>query len=193
MLDNVTILKKPEFISWDTIHSILLSAHNDKNKEGGMQVTANYLGNELKEKVGNGECFVAMIDGEVIGTGSVSIREHNFWFSKGRLAYFLFDAILPKYQGLGIYSKIDLEREKFVKSLGINVIYTHTSYSNKKMQKIKKNFGYQLVRFSAFSNTNYYSVTLAKWLNKCPFPKWYCFLHYYYSMFRVKLRHRDRG
>ena len=119
----------------------------------------------MKEKVGNGECFVAMIDGEVIGTGSVSIREHNFWFSKGRLAYFLFDAILPKYQGLGIYSKIDLEREKFVKSLGINVIYTHTSYSNKKMQKIKKNFGYQLVRFSAFSNTNYYSVTLAKWLN----------------------------
>ena len=45
MLDNVTILKKPELISWDTIHSILLSAHNDKNKEGGMQVTANYLGN----------------------------------------------------------------------------------------------------------------------------------------------------
>ena len=192
MIDSVTILKKPEHISWDIIHTLLLTAHSDKNKEGGMQVTANYSGNELKEKIGNGECFVAMIGGEVIGTGSVSIRECNFWFSKGRIAYFLFDAILPKYQGLGIYSQIDVAREEFVNSLGINVIYTHTSYSNKKMQIIKKKSGYRLVVFSAFRSTNYFSVTLAKWLNKCPYPKWYCYLHYYSSMFRVKLHYKDR-
>lgn len=185
MKHQVIVVEKASEISWDAIHEILLAAHNDKNKDGGAQATAFLTGEELKEKVGDGKCFVALMDGKMVGTGSVSIRERNYWYSRGKIAYYCFGAILPDYQGLGIYSKLDKARDEYVKKLGLNLIYTHTSSSNKKMQEIKKKQGYRLVGFSAFKSTNYYSVTLAKWIEGCPYSKWHCYLRYYYAMLRV--------
>lgn len=192
MKNQVTVIEKPSEISWGTIHEILFAAHSNKNKDGGAQVTANLTGDELKEKVGDGKCFVALVDGKVVGTASVTIRKRNFWFHKGEIAYYCFDAILPDYQGLGLYSKLGAARDEFVRESGLNVIYTHTSYSNKKMQEIKRMQGYRLVGFHAFKDTNYFSVTLAKWLAGRAKPKWYCVLMYYYYMVRMKLRFRDR-
>lgn len=185
MKQQVIVVEKPLEFSWDAIHEILFAAHSDKNKDGGAQITAYLTGKELKEKVGDGKCFVALMDGKLVGTGSVSIRERNYWYSQGKIAYYCFDAILPDFQGHGIYSKIDTARDEFVRQLGLNVIYTHTSSRNKKMQEIKMKQGYRLVGFSAFKSTNYYSITLAKWIDGCPYSKWHCSLRYYYAMLRV--------
>ena len=192
MKKEVQVIEKPAEISWDSIHEILLAAHSDKNKVGGAQTSAYLSGDELEKEVGNGKCFIALVDNKIVGTASVNIRERNFWYHKGMIAYYCFDAVIPDCQGLGIYSKLDAARDEFVKMSGVNVIYIHTSYSNKKMQEIKRKQGYRLVGFHAFKDTNYYSVTLAKWLDGCPFPKCYCALRYYYYMVRMKLRYRDR-
>ena len=190
--NNSKIVEKPLNVSWEVIHDILQVAHCDKNKEGGVQITARYSGVELKEKVGKGKCFVALLDDKVVGTCSVSIREREFWFGKGCMAYYMFDAVLPSYQGYGIYSKLEEARDKYIISKEINLIYTYTSYHNKKMHKIKKHAGFRLVGFFASQKTDYYSVILAKWIGGCPFPKWYCHFRYVYSMIRVRLHNRNR-
>lgn len=191
-MGEVRIVEKPSEISWDAIHEILLAAHSDQNKDGGTQTSAYLTGEELKERVGDGKCFIALLNDKVVGTASVNIRERNFWYNKGKIAYYCFDAIIPDYQGLGIYSMLDAVRDEFVRASEINVIYTSTSYRNKKMQDIKRRQGYRLVGFHAFKDTNYYSVTFARWLNGCPFSTWYIGLRYIITMVRVKLRNRDR-
>jgi len=190
MKHQVIVIEKPSEISWDVIHKILLAAHSDKNKDGGAQVTAYLTGDELKEKVGDGKCFVALMDGKLVGTASVTIREQNFWYHKGKIAYYGFGAILPEYQGFGIYSKLDAARDEYVKNSGIDAIYTHTSFRNKKMQEIKRKQGYRLVNFFASTKTDYYSVTLAKWIGNWPFPAWYCLFRFYLKKIYIRVRVR---
>lgn len=192
-MNNIRIIEKPSNISWNVIHEILLAAHSDKNKEGGAQATAFLTGEQLMERVGKqGKCFIALVDSKVVGTASVSLRDKKFWFHKGRIAYYCFAAILPDWQGRGIFSKLNKARDVYVKDLGVNVIYIHTSHQNKKMQNICKKHGYRLVGFHAFKETDYFSVTLAKWTKGYGKSKLHCFLRYFYYMIRVRLYHRDR-
>lgn len=187
---QIEIMEKPQWVSWDEIHSVLYAAHSDKKKDGGIQITANYSGEELKKKVGNGMCFVATIDGRIVGTASVIIRRTNLWFNKGESAYYMLDAVLPAYQGLRIYSSLNEARDNYVNDKGIRVIYTYTAHNNKKMKCIKIKQGYRLVAFSVSSKTEYYSVIMARWLSECPFPRWYCSLRYLVSMLSVVLKYK---
>lgn len=187
---GVVVIEKPEWVLWDSIHQILYTAHSDKKKSGGLQVTASYTGEELQEKLSGGKCFVAIDDTRVIGTASVVIKKTNRWFCKGLSAYYMLDAVLPEYQGRGVYTLLDAARDEYVNQKGISVIYMHTSERNKKMQAIKEKQGYRLVALSVSSKTDYYSVIMVRWLNECPFSKFYCRLRYTLSRLYIKTKYK---
>lgn len=85
MKKEVQVIEKPAEISWDSIHEILLAAHSDKNKVGDAQTSAYLSGDELEKVVGDGKCFIALVDNKIAGTASVNIRERNFWYNRGEL------------------------------------------------------------------------------------------------------------
>ena len=187
---DVVIKEKPIEVSWDEIRRVIYMAHTDSSKQGDIQISANLSSEEIKEKVGNGVCYVAIYNGQVVGTCSVVLRMKRTWFYKGIAAYYLLDAVLPEFQGLGIYSRLDEKRNYFARCNGVNMVYMYTSESNYKVQHIREKQGFRLMSFYVSPKTDYYSVLMAKWLSDCPFPKWYCRLRYILSKMYVKIRFR---
>lgn len=190
---NIIIIEKPEEIGWDAIHSIIFASHTSAHKDGGVQATAFYSGEELRHKIGGGKCFVALDEGVAIGTCSLVIKEIHAWFYSGEVAYYMWDAVLPSYQGTGVYSQLDEARDQYIRERNVKVIITRTSERNRKMQRIRMRKGYRKVSFAATTQTNYYSVLLARWVDECPFPLWYCFLRYKLIEIKTRLLYKEGG
>ena len=187
---NVVVVAKPEWVSWDTISNVLHKAHIHNKENGFIQNTVKITGEEIEKKVRSGQCFVAMDGDNVVGTLSVAHKNKKAWFFHGRALYYMLLGILPEYQGKGIYSKLIAAREEYTKANYFEVTYMYTAEKNLKMQQLAQKEGFRLVSYSVFPKTDYYSVELAKWHGKCPFPEWYCNMRFQMSKFFMKLRYK---
>lgn len=186
----IRICEKPSDVSWDAISNVLHKAHIQNEENGFVQNTVKITGEEIEKKVSSGQCFVAMDGDNVVGTLSVAHKNKNAWFCKGRALYYMLLGILPEYQGKGIYSKLIAAREEYAKANHFEVTYMYTAEKNLKMQQLAQKEGFRLVSYSVFPKTDYYSVELAKWQGKCPFPDWYCNMRFQMSKYFIKLRYK---
>ena len=84
-MEKIVVMPKPDWISWDDIHQLLLSAHKKNIDKGIVMGTSQLSGLELEKRVGElGRCFVALADDTLVGTTSVG-------FFKGRSQALLSD------------------------------------------------------------------------------------------------------
>lgn len=187
---DIIVIEKPDSISWDEIHNVIYRSHENNRSKGLFQATAEISGEEIREKIGNGKCFVAMDGEKVVGTCSVETRQPKKWFVKGKAAYYMFAGVIPEYQGKGIYSLLDGKRDKYVEDNGIDVIYMNTPEGNLRVQEQKIAKGYYLAGFFAPKNTDYYSVTLVKW--KSAPPLWYIKFRFRFSKMKTLIRYRRK-
>ena len=143
---------------------------------------------ELKEKLKDGCCFVA-IDGErVVGTCSVLFFKSNQWWAKGKdVANPCLDAIIPDYKGTDVYFGLNEIRRQYINKKGIRIIQFSTHENNKVDTKISLRKGAKFVRFCSFADTNHYSVVMVNWLDGCPFSDRYCDFRFKLSKFLTKL------
>lgn len=177
MNENVTIVEKSSNISWDTIHDVLLKAHQYNREKGIIMGHQRLSGNEIKELLGNeGRMFVALSNDCVVGTAAVKPKETSFWFGRSVFAYLCFDGIIPEYTGKGIYKCFNNKRENYAKSLGIDKLMLNTHPLNKRVIDVSLRSGYRLVRYSKFDVYSY--VYLVKWLNGCPYSDLRCRYEY---------------
>ena len=110
---EIKVLSKPEWVSWDDIHELLIAAHK-KNIEKGMSMRIPQMSpEELKTKLGeDGRCYVALANDKLVGTTSVRFYQGRSWYDKGQLvAHSMLSAILPKYQGIGITEDLNELRD----------------------------------------------------------------------------------
>lgn len=187
---DIIVIEKPDSISWDEIHRVLYRSHETNRSKGIFQATAVISGEEIRAKIGNGKCFVALDGKKVVGTCSVKIRQSKKWFVRGKAAYYMFAGVIPEYQGKRIYSLLDEKRDKYVEDNGIDVIYMNTPEGNLRVQEQKIAKGYYLAGFFAPKNTDYYSVTLVKW--KSAPPLWYIKCRFYFSKIITLIRYRRK-
>ena len=194
-MDNaIQIIVKPDWISWEEIHKLLLKAHQENISQGMIMRTVNMSGEELKERVGDGICFVAVNEeNKLIGTGSVVFKNINTWFKKGKSGKLMLGAVLPEYQGRGVYSKLLSKRIEYTYHNGVDTVLMDTAEHNKKMQDILIKRGFQYVGCFASIHSKHYSVIMAKWFNQCPFSKNYCKCKFHLSMLKLKIRYKKGG
>jgi GNAT superfamily N-acetyltransferase len=190
--DNIRIIEKPDFVSWDDIHEVLWEAHAE-NRENGINMPFPALpGEKIREKIegGHGKMFVAMLDDRVVGTGAILIENKSFWWGENTYAYCCFGSVLPEFRGHGIYKEIELRQEEETKANGLEIMLFETHERNKRMLTISKKNGYKAIEFIVF---DYYNIAMAKWLNGCPYSDWYlaCRFHVY-KLYR-KLRYKPGG
>lgn len=186
---KIEILEKPERVSWDDIHDVLWKSHAQNREKGINMALPSLPGEKIKEKVeGQGKMLVALCDGKVVGTAAIKTKQPNLWCGKGNYAYCCFASVLPEYNGLGIFKKLDLKREELAKSMGLNRMLGDTNENNKHRLDIARKAGYIFVDISVWKD--HYNVVMVKWLNGCPYPNWYCkmqfFIHKWYKKFRFK-------
>lgn len=160
-------MPKPEWISWGELAECQQKAHESNLAVGINMQCATYTSEQLYDAVKTGTTLVALNSRkELMGMLSVVIRDVNRWWHRGKAAYICYVAVAPEYQGNGVYKALAEKANEVIKAQDIFVEYLNTHERNVQAIKAYKKEGYQKVRFSPGSGTDYYSVEMVKWLGK---------------------------
>lgn len=169
-------MEKPEWVSWEDVCECIHEANTVNDKKGFHMLFSDIKPEELEESIkkNNGKCFVALCDNKVVGTCSYKINNVNRWYLHGNAIYYCFDGIRPQYRGTDVYFGLCDLRDKFVKETGVKIYQLHTAEQNKIIRKMNLIYGYKHVVFRPTAKrAKYYSVTMVKWEDGCPFPDWF--------------------
>lgn len=177
-------MEKPDWVSWEEICECIRKANVVNDKKGFHMMFADIKPNELEKELKNGKCFVALYNNKVIGTTSYTIRKLRKWYVWGNVIYHSFEGILPEYRGTDVYFRLCELKDRYVRETGIRIYQFHTAEQNKTVIKINKIYGFKLVQLNpTMKGADYYSVTMVRWDDGCPFPDW--FLKYMYSLSKI--------
>lgn len=186
---DIQIIEKPDWVTWEEIKQCLMDAHAT-NRAKGINMTHYQWPAEKIEALlgGNGIMLVALDGDKLIGTAAIADKIGKRWYAIGHYAYICFDGIIPKYTGKGIFKLLDSERERVAQQLGYNILLFDTHAKNMHRQKIALRKGYRYVRFFLANSKDHYSVVMVKWLNGCPYSRFYCCWRYLLSKVKTILR-----
>lgn len=180
-------MEKPDWVSWQQVCDCIRDANVVNDKKGFHMLFSEISPDEIKADLKEGKCFVALCGEKVVGTLSYKIRNLKKWYVWGKVIYYSYDGILPEYQGTDVYFGLSDLRDKYVRKSGIRNFQFHTAENNKSVIKINKIYGYKLVVFKPTGKgADYYSVTMVKWEDGCPFPDWFLNFMFKLSKFITK-------
>lgn len=171
-MDEIKVMEKPEWISWDDIHELLLAAHKKNIAKGMTMQMAQTPAEELEKTLGDrGKCFIALCGDKLVGSTSVSFFTGRSWYNKGQLvAHSMLSAILPKYQGIGITDDLNKLRDAYIHEMGAKIIHGDTAEDNIIVRMNAKRNGFIEVSYYA-PQSDHYSVNFVKWFEGCPFSQ----------------------
>lgn len=169
-MSEIQFMEKPDWVSWEDVCDCIHKANTVNDKKGFHMLFADITPDELKDKLKDGKCFVALHNNKVVGTTSFIIRDLRKWYLRGKAIYYCYDGILPNYRGTDVYFGLSDIRDKYVRESGVKNHQFHTAEHNKSVIKINKIYGYKLVLLKPTGKgADYYSVTMVRWDNGCPF------------------------
>lgn len=183
-MGDIQYLEKPDWISWSEVCNCIHAACAVNDKNGFHMHFSDIKPEELENELRDGKCFVALHNKNVVGTASYKIRKLRKWYVWGNVIYHCNDGILPSYRGTDVYFGLKELRKNEEKNTGIRIFQFHTAEKNKTVIKINLRYGYKLVLFRPNKKgSNYYSVTMVKWEDGCPWPDW--FLNFMFKVSRT--------
>ena len=187
-MKEIVIIEKPDSVSWEEIRNTLIEAHRENLKNGLVVRSTMLTSEQLREQVGDGQCFLAYDGDELVGVSAVRIKQCNQWFCHGKVAHFLLDSVIIDYQGRGIYSLLQKARYSYVEEKGITIITTNTAENNKRMVSLLPKLGFHRAAMFHAIDTDHYSITWVKWLSEepCKYIRW---IRYGESLVKSKVRY----
>lgn len=190
-MDEIKIMEKPEWISWDDIHLLLLEAHKKNIEKGLIMNYPQMPGEEIRKKLGDdGMCWVAFCGNKLVGTTSVTFLQGKSWWDKDKkVAHGCFTGILKEYQGIGIMEGFNMKYREYILKKKVYITEGDTAENNHIMRRLLEKGGHKTVSFYAPSS-NHYNVRMAKWLNGCPFSDKYIERRFKIARFLTKLQYQ---
>ena len=190
-MEDIKVMPKPDWVSWDDIHELLYAAHAKNREKGITMYNAIMSGDELKKKVGDGLCVVALDGDKLVGVTAVEMKQKRKWYLQGKkVAHKMLSAILPSYQGIGIREDMDILIWKWIKNSDVEVVWGGTAENNTIVRKIVRKNGFVEVDYIAPVKADYYSVVFVKWMKGCPYSSQYCNFRFKWSRFWTRLRYK---
>jgi len=189
-MEEIKIMEKPEWISWDDIHELLLAAHKKNIEKGILFRNVQMSGDEIGEKIGEeGCCWVALCGDKLVGTTSVKYYQGKSWWNHGKkVAHGCFTGILKDYQGIGIREDFDEKFREHIKRMGADIVDGNTAETNYVVLKIARKNGCKFVSYYAESRFN--SIQFAKWLKGCPYSDKYIEMRFFISKMLTKIQYK---
>ena len=186
---DIIIIEKPDTVTYEEIHEILYSAHEENRLQGIWMNSARISADTIKERIGEtGKCFLAMDGENIAGTVSVSQKSSKRWYKKGTVAILKFLGVVPAYKGKGVATLLMQQVEQYAIEHGLDVIELDTAETNKHAIEVYKKKNYHLVSYFSAPSVKHYSVVMAKWLKQCPYSKNYMKMKYHMRKFYIRLR-----
>lgn len=177
MDSSIQVLVKPDWISWDDVHQVLVKAHA-LNRANGIQMRKPSLpGDIISKEIGDDGVMLVAIDGtKVVGTAAIVPKNGSSWYNKGLYGYLCFASVLPDYGGKGVYRRLCEEREKIARAKGIQGLLFDTHHRNEHVIRINEKYGFK--RVSVKNCSDHWNIVMFKWIDGCPFSEWRCTYEY---------------
>lgn len=187
MRESIQIIEKPDWISWDTIHEVLIQAHAENRSRGINMRKPSLPGEEIKKEIGDEGVFLVALDGnKVIGTAALLKNENSAWYNKGPYGYLCFGALLPEYRGKGIYKQLCQKREEAARNMGLDKLYFDTHHNNHHVIEINQSQGFKYVDVKGLKD--HWNVVLFKWLDNCPYSDFRCAFEFSIRKLRMQIK-----
>lgn len=192
-METITIIEKPDSISFDSIHDLLQAAHEVNRDKGFSISSAKLSGEELETKITeNGKCFVAMYGDEIAGTCSVRFYDSDKWYSKGKTAEYMLIGILPTYQGKHISSFMTRAAVNAAETAGCKTVVLRTAEKNAHAIGVYKHSGFYLADYRV-GNTQSYTVIMARPEKDSVYFRIKCAMYYTLKRFYIRIRFKAGG
>ena len=188
--NEITYMIKPDWISWDEVQECQALSHSINIAKGLKMHCAELTGEELRKSLKGGLCFVALDGKKVVGTASLIISNSRKFLFKKKLGYLCMEGILPEYQGTDVYFGLQEIRMQSIINNDIDILYFDTAENNRLVRKLQARQGYKNIYYISFKSTDYYSVTMAKWIRGKPIPDFILKPFFFISEKYVKLRYK---
>ena len=188
-MNNITIIEKPDWVTWNEIHNIIWKAHEANRQHGINMRLPSLLGEEIeKHGEGKGKMFVALDSNKVVGTAAViRTQKTNFWCGDGEYAYLCFVSVLPNYRGQGVYKHLHEYIEKVSIKNGLYRLMFDTHEDNARIAEINLKHGYKKVSYKR--SNDHFSIIFVKWLERCPYSTFRFKYEFIKCKFVVKTKH----
>ena len=191
---EITIMEKPDWVSWDEIHEVLVKSHAP-NRDNGINMRKPSLpGEKIAEEIGkDGKMLVALDGRRVVGTSAIVVKRKSYWcgVKEDKYGCVYFASVLPEYNGLGIYKKLDMRREQESLLMGADKLLGDTHENNQHRLEIAKKAGYKYVDYKFCGD--HYNIVFVKWLNGCPYSDFRCWYEFNKRKLILKVKIRIKA
>lgn len=182
----IQIIVKPDWVSWDDIHNVLVQAHAVNRTKGINMRKPSLPGEEIKKEIGDDGIMLVALDGDkVVGSAALLVKENTTWYNNGPYGYLCFAAVLPEYNGMGIYKCLCEKREKIARERGVEKLCFDTHHLNKHVIEINETKGFKKVDVKLLHD--HWNVVLFKWMEGCPYNSIKCVFEFYIRVAKMLL------
>lgn len=122
MADPAVLIRRPLAAEWERVMEILAACNFQP------------IGGAEMREFPPGDCFVAVLDGMVVGVGGYRIVD-------GQTARTTLLAVDPEFRSGGIGGRLQQARQDFLKSRGIKTLYTNVD-DDRVVRWYEREFGY---------------------------------------------------
>jgi GNAT superfamily N-acetyltransferase len=120
-----------------------------------------------RERIEGNECYVAVIEGRIIGTALLipHQQDHHEWANRSGIAYAGQLGVEPEFRHLGLGARLMQTIEDRARELGFHTIAGDTSEGADYLIRFYTGRGYEIVGHHQWRGKTYRSVVLAKRLS----------------------------
>lgn len=191
MAQTITVMEKPDWISYDEIAELLHQAHRQNVEQGLQYMAASQNGEEIQKRLhGPARLYVALNENrELIGVSAIELKEHSkSWYGLNKpYGLVKLEGVRPDCQGMGVQSTLRREIEKYAFQ-HVDLLQLDTAEKNHHAVAVFKKQGWIPVSYLSRKTNNFYSIIMAKWKNGCPFSKAECAFRFWKRKLQI-IRH----
>lgn len=181
----ISILLKPNNISWHAITELLHLAYAEHAKNGLKYSACSQSEEHTRERVGDGLCVVAILEGKLVGTATVHLRR--------KVVHLCQFAVHPKYRSYGIGKKLEEYLFNLAIENGKEALVCDTSEKADRIVHWYLKNGWQKVGMVSHPTTNFYSICFRKPVCGYKYSWLKSFLLFTYSSCYCKLKLSEYG
>lgn len=196
--DDIVIIPKPDYISWEEITQLLHLGYSERANEGLKYSATHQSVEKTIERAENGVCIVALLDGKMIGTETYNLIERKKlkwkrWFYDDQYYYMHSLTVHPDYKrrGIGLKIRTYIKDEAIKNKIGS--LISDTSEQADWLISWYDRVGHKKVGYVSHPGTNYYSVIMRTPINGKIYPDWYRMLRFYASYVITKIISKKNG
>lgn len=154
--------------SLDELTELLHAAYKPLGEMGLRFFATHQTVEQTRDRVESGECFVAELDGEVVGTITLYTEPYDSspdWYRREDVGWFGQFAVEPSLQRKGIGRKMIEFIESRARERGLMEIALDTSEKASHLIAYYQKMGWRVVDETQWEVTNYRSLILSKSLS----------------------------